>query len=91
MKQTSSRALGAACIAGALATILAACGGGGSHLPATDQLVSGTDVPESATTSAAAAVAFVAATIAASSDSTEPLVVGSAELATSDSDEPVDL
>jgi len=74
--------------AGAL--LLAACGGGagdgGAAMPpAADR---GADIPQEATTSSAAAVAFVK-TVAATSDNTsEPIRIGDATLATSDSDEP---
>lgn len=75
------------------ALLLAACGGGGGGdpQPPADPLVSGTDVPTSATTSAAGAFAFVSAVASASSDTTEPLTVGSATLATSETDEPAPL
>ena len=73
------------------ALLLAACGGGsgssdtGSGMT---QNVNGTDVPVSATTSSAAAVAFVASVAATSDNTAEPIRVGDAILATSDSDEP---
>jgi len=73
------------------ALLLAACGGGsgdgGSAMPppAADR---GTDIPLEATTSSAAAVAFVK-TVAATSDNTsEPIRIGDATLATSEVDEP---
>lgn len=76
--------------------MLPACGGGdgdgsgGSGGPG-DPVVGGTEVPQSATTSAAGAFAFVASVAANASDSSEPLIVGDAVLATSDSDEPAAL
>ena len=72
--------------AGAL--LLAACGGGGGSPVVVEPVIAGTDVPLSATTSSAGALAF-AKTVAASSDnSASPITVGDAVLATSDSDEP---
>jgi hypothetical protein len=89
MKQITSARTWIGAAIGAL--LLAACGGGSGDgtpaipPPAADR---GTDIPLEATTSSAAAVAFVK-TVAASSDATaEPIRVGDATLATSDSDEP---
>jgi hypothetical protein len=75
--------------------LLAACGGGdgggasdpGSATPP-PSTVSGTDVPIEATTSSAAAVAFVKSVAATSDNTAEPIRVGDATLATSDADEP---
>jgi hypothetical protein len=73
------------------ALLLAACGGGsgdgGSAMPppSADR---GTDIPLEATTSSAAALAFVKTVAAASDNTAEPIRVGDATLATSDSDEP---
>ena len=74
----------------ASALLLAACGGGGGGEPAVvaDPLIAGTDVPQSATTSSAGAVAFVKSVAAKSDDSASPIAVGDVSLATSDSDEP---
>ena len=69
------------------AALLAACGGGGDG-PAEEAKVEGTAVPQSATTSAAGATAFVRSVASAPDNSGEPLVVGSATLATSETDEP---
>ena len=74
----------------ASALLLAACGGGGGggSPVVVEPVIAGTDVPLSATTSSAGALAF-AKTVAASSDnSASPITVGDAVLATSDSDEP---
>ncbi|HSV46006.1 MAG TPA: hypothetical protein VLJ58_09465 [Ramlibacter sp.] len=68
--------------------LLAACGGGGGGSDPVDPLVSGTDVPNSATTSAAGALAFARSVAASSDNSAEPLVLGDAVLATSETDEP---
>jgi hypothetical protein len=69
--------------------LLAACGGGGGDDGGPqDPAIAGTDVPTSATTSSAGALAFVKSVAATSSDTAEPLVVGDAVLATSDTDEP---
>lgn len=74
-----------------LAALLAACGGGGvggiAEVPS-EPLVSGTDVPVSATTSSSGAIAFVRSVIGMTSETADPLVLGDAVLATSDTDEP---
>ena len=74
--------------AGAL--LLAACGGGGGGGgdPVPTDPVAGTQVPASATTSSAGAFTFVRDTAGTSDNSAEPLVVGDATLATSETDEP---
>ena len=73
----------------ASALLLAACGGGGGETAVVaDPLIAGTDVPQSATTSSAGAVAFVKSVAATSDDSASPIVVGDVTLATSDTDEP---
>lgn len=66
--------------------LLAACGGGGGD--AEEAKVDGTAIPQSATTSSPAATAFVRSVASAPDNSGEPLVVGSATLATSETDEP---
>jgi len=73
----------------AMAVGLASCGGGGEPVtvPA-DPLVNGTDVPVSATTSADGAFDFVASVAANLDDTGEPLVLGDAVLAVSETDEP---
>jgi hypothetical protein len=74
------------------ALLLAACGGGsgdgGSAMPLQPSADRGTDIPLEATTSAAAAVAFVKTVAAAGDNASEPIRVGDATLATSDTDEP---
>lgn len=74
------------------AALLAACGGGdGDGAPMTPTgptNVSGTDVPVSATQSPDAAFDFVSQTAATKSDSADPIVVGDATLATTETDEP---
>jgi hypothetical protein len=81
--------LRAALAAAAGAVLLAACGGGGGGAPvATDPPVAGTDVPASATSSSAGALAFVRSVAAASDNTAAPITVGDAVLATSDTDEP---
>jgi ABC-type phosphate transport system substrate-binding protein len=73
---------------------LAACGDGsslpstGNPAAATDPLIPGTDVPTSATTSAAGATAFVKTVVASSAETTEPLQLGEVVLATTDTEEP---
>lgn len=75
-----------------LATLLAtACGGGGGSgdvAPPADPPVAGTEVPTSATQSAAGAFSFVSTVAAARSETAEPLVVGDAALGQSETDEP---
>jgi hypothetical protein len=88
-KQTWTLALLA--VAGVL---LAACGGGGGGggglggITAPPATVGGSDVPVSATTSADGAFSFVADVAAQQDDAAEPLVLGDAVLATSETDEP---
>jgi hypothetical protein len=70
--------------------LLAACGGGHDDSPpvVTDPPVAGSDVPQSATTSSAGAIAYVKSVAATSDNTATPVVVGEAVLATSDTDEP---
>jgi len=70
------------------ASLLSACGGGGGSPAGADPFVSGTEVPLSATTSSSGALAFVKTVAASSDNSAEPIVVGDAVLAVSDTDEP---
>ena len=53
-----------------------------------DPIMEGTDVPLSATTSSAGAMAFVKSVAATSDNKAEPIRVGDAVLATSETDEP---
>lgn len=70
------------------AALVTACGGGGGgEIASGPPTVSGTDVPLSATQDSHAATQFVAS-VAAKSDSSDPIVVGDATLATSETDEP---
>jgi hypothetical protein len=70
------------------AVLLASCGGGGGgSSDSADPPVAASDVPLSATTSSAGALAFVKR-VAAMDNSATPIVVGDAVLATSDTDEP---
>lgn len=85
MKNFPFARTGLSLAAGAL--LLAACGGGGGGSGSGD-LVSGTDVPNSATTGSSGAFTFVSSVAATSDNSAEPLVVGDATLATSNTDEP---
>ncbi|HSV79917.1 MAG TPA: hypothetical protein VLK85_12055 [Ramlibacter sp.] len=82
-----ARALMGACT-GAL--LLAACGGHGDGSPdtgATSPVELASDVPASARQSADGAFDFVASVAATRDDTAEPLVVGDATLASSDTDE----
>jgi len=74
--------------AGAL--LLAACGGGDGDVGMAPPVnkAPGTDVPVSATQDPNAAYEFVASLAASSSETADPLVVGDAMLATTDTDEP---
>ena len=73
----------------AAAVLLTACGGGGGGgVSSADPLIDGIDVPQSAMSSSAGAFAFVKSVAASNDDGAEPLRVGGAVLATSDSDEP---
>lgn len=77
--------------------LLAACGGGGggdlhgSDMRAPPTNFAGSDVPIAATKDANAAFEFVASVAANKSDTADPLVVGDATLATTDTDEPKSL
>lgn len=73
---------------GAGAALLAACGGGGGSGAPVDPVASGTDIPVSATTSSAGAFTFVNGVASTTDNTAEPLVVGDATLATSETDEP---
>jgi hypothetical protein len=68
--------------------VLAACGGGGSGGGSGDAVVDGTDIPTSATTSSAGAFSFVNGVAGGTDNTAEPLRVGNATLATSETDEP---
>jgi hypothetical protein len=75
----------------AAAMLATACGGGSGGDTAvvnTDPPVAGTEVPVSATTSSAGAMAFMKSLAATSDNTANPIVVGDAVLATSDTDEP---
>lgn len=83
-----SLAAGAPLLA-ASALMLAACGGGGGGSPApTDPVVSGTEIPTTATTSSAGAFTYVNSLASGSDNTAEPVVVGDVTLATSETDEP---
>jgi len=72
--------------------MLAACGGSGdSTTPAGPTLVLGTNVPVTVEQSATGVIDFAKKQLAATSETSEPLVLGDAKLATDDSDEPADI
>lgn len=75
------------------AALITACGGGTDIAPVvptvpTIPVVTGTDIPVSATTSAAGAFTFVNTLAGATDNTADPLTVGDATLASSDTDEP---
>jgi hypothetical protein len=79
---------------GAAVALLAACGGGGGGDGGGGGgggFVAGTDVPVGAEKNVGDVIAFARQQIAATSDSTEPVVLGDAKLATDDAADPVDL
>ncbi len=83
------------CLA-ALGTValLTACGGGSTASTPTPPgagLVAGTDLPTSVEQSANGVVDFAKTQLTATSDTTEPLVVGDAKLAVDDTAEPSDV
>ena len=75
--------------------LLTACGGGGGDTvvvtpaPGTSTPATGSDVPVAAPASSAAAVAFVQQVAASTDNSAEPIRIGDAVLATSETDDPV--
>lgn len=75
------------------AALLAACGGGGSTdmAQAPVMLVAGTDVPVAVEQSTKGVVDFAKTQLAATSETSEPLVIGNAKLATDDAAEPSDI
>jgi hypothetical protein len=89
----------AALAATACALLLAACGGGGgggepvaapsTSATGTGDQVPGTGVPTAATTSVGSVIAFLQSLIGATSETGEPVALGHATLATSETDDPV--
>ena len=84
--------------AGSLALVgllaLGGCGGGGDDGGGGgggSAVVDGTDVPVAAETAIGDVIAFAKRLIAQTSDSSEPVVLGNARLATDDAAEPADL
>lgn len=83
--------------AGAAVALLAACGGGGGGDggggvgAGGGGFVAGSEVPIGAEQNVGEVIAFARQQLAATSDSTEPVVLGDARLATDDASEPVDL
>ena len=82
-------------VLGAVA-LLTACGGGGGSTASTPTppsagLVAGTDLPTSVEQSAKGVVDFAKTQLTATSETTEPLIVGDAKLAVDDTAEPSDV
>jgi hypothetical protein len=88
MKRMTSLGAGLTGLAGTALLLIACGGGGGGASVPTDPPVAGSDVPQSATSSSAGAVAFVRGLAASSDDTATPITVGDVTLATSDTDEP---
>jgi len=74
--------------ASACAALVTACGGGGGEAAVANTNAPGSDVPLAATQDPDAAFNFVAGVAATSSDTADPLVIGDASLATSETEEP---
>lgn len=72
------------------ATLLAACGGGGGS-SAGPTLIVGTDVPVTVEQSATGLVDFAKTQLAATSETSDPLVLGDAKLAIDDTGEPAEI
>lgn len=79
------KALASTCL---VVGLLTACGGGSSDYENITPLVSGTDLPVAATTNATAVITFAQDQLAKTSDSSDPLVLGTATLAVDDMAEP---
>jgi hypothetical protein len=68
------------------AVIVTACGGGSGTT--VEPVVAGTDVPVTATETTAAVISFANLSVSKGTDGDEPLQVGEAALASSETDEP---
>ena len=91
MKKSHARGLVATA---ATVGLLAACGGGGDDaVPPSSGFVVGTDnmVPIGVEQNIADVVAFAKAQIAATSDTTDPVLLADVKLATDDTAEPADI
>ncbi len=79
----------------ALSTValLTACGGGSNYTSASPDasLVKGTDLPTSVEQSTKGLIDFAKTQLTATSETTEPMVVGDAKLAVDDTAEPSDV
>ncbi len=71
--------------------LLAACGGDGDGTPATSPFVAGTEVPIGVEQNVGDVIAFAKQQIAATSDSTDPVLIGDARVATDDTADPADI
>ncbi len=76
------------------ASLLAACGGSGGNAVTTapgSTQVAGTDLPVAVEQSAKGVIDFAKTQLAATSESSEPVLLGEAKLATDDTAEPSDI
>jgi uncharacterized lipoprotein YbaY len=72
--------------------LLAACGGGGgSSEPAPPAVVAGTDLPVAVEQSVKGVIDYAKAQIAATSETSDPQIIGNAKLFTDDTAEPSDI
>ena len=71
--------------------LLTACGGGSSSYSADAGLVKDTDLPSAVEQSTKGLIDFAKSQLTATSETTEPLVIGDAKLAVDDTAEPSDV
>ena len=94
--QTSTLSVKQCLIALGTVALLVACGGGGGSTATTPTtpgagLVAGTDLPTAVEQSAKGVIDFAKTQLTATSETTEPLLVGDAKLAVDDTAEPSDV
>ena len=93
MRKLTGRTWALGAVTAASLALLAACGGGGGGGSGGGDggNVAGTDVPVGVQQNVGDVVAFSKKLIANTSDSSEPVVLGDAKLATDDAGDPADL